>query len=970
VSFATAPQSVFPAISLARVEVFADAGDLVPEQVRTSVADPLEAAFASIPGVRTTRSYSAQGKLEIELDFEPRSDVREDLRNVQAAIAEIRSRLPIERVTSLIEGPEMEPVVSYALRAPSTRQAELRKLVEAALLPVFTGTPGLARVSAFGGPRIAFDVDLDPGKLRAIGDNPADIASLIAAANQPQTAGTIVRGQERLLVVPAELPQDAGSLGALVVPNRRGSGNVALSRLGQVRVAEEPTNEQASFDATHAVILNAYPDLSADAVKLKREVDQRLPQLLRVLPPDTEVTPAWDQTRLIIASQTGLRDEIAAGALIALGIIYLFLRNRALTLVAAVILPLAVVLTVLALVGGGLSLNLMTLGGLAIAIGLVIDEAIVVIEAIARESAANDGVDTGTAIGRAVRRIARPLVTATAANVVVFLPLSFLSGIPGFFFRALSITLALALVISTALALFVAPFLAGAFGGGAAEPARAPIFENAYVPLLRWSLRRARIVVVAAFGVLALTIVLLVRVPTDFLPQVDEGQFEIKYALPAGMSLDAADALATHIERVVLADPAVAHEARLSGVDTNGYLPTPPDAGTIRVTLKPGAPPFDVIADRLRRGIDNVNPYVALEVHQLLEDQVNDLSGAPEPIQITVRGPKQRVLNAIAGRIADHISDLRGVVDAFDGVIYEARAVTAVPRSGDATGAAFAGDLRARDGGLVATQLRVAGVWVPVVVRLTDRTPLDRIAALGPPRLITQVEEENGARIVRVTAGIENADLSTVIGRIRHQISYDVAHLPRGYSIEIGGAVASQRAAFREFAFVLGAAVVLVFAVLLLAFDSFRLPLVILAAIPLSPIGVVCALLLTRTPLNVSSFMGMLLLVGVVVRNGILLVDGANRRRREGLQTDAALEGAARERLRPILITTFAALGALLPLAIGIGAGAEMARPLAVAVAGGMLTATAFTLILIPVLYASATKASSAEAMRARGAEA
>jgi len=261
-------------------------------------------------------------------------------------------------------------------------------------------------------------------------------------------------------------------------------------------------------------------------------------------------------------------------------------------------------------------------------------------------------------------------------------------------------------------------------------------------------------------------------------------------------------------------------------------------------------------------------------------------------------------------------------------------------------------------------------VWVPVVVRLTDRTPLDRIAALGPPRLITQVEEENGARIVRVTAGIENADLSTVIGRIRHQISYDVAHLPRGYSIEIGGAVASQRAAFREFAFVLGAAVVLVFAVLLLAFDSFRLPLVILAAIPLSPIGVVCALLLTRTPLNVSSFMGMLLLVGVVVRNGILLVDGANRRRREGLQTDAALEGAARERLRPILITTFAALGALLPLAIGIGAGAEMARPLAVAVAGGMLTATAFTLILIPVLYASATKASSAEAMRARGAEA
>ena len=218
------------------------------------------------------------------------------------------------------------------------------------------------------------------------------------------------------------------------------------------------------------------------------------------------------------------------------------------------------------------------------------------------------------------------------------------------------------------------------------------------------------------------------------------------------------------------------------------------------------------------------------------------------------------------------------------------------------------------------------------------------------------MQEENGARIVRVTAGIENADLSTVIERIRHQISYDVDHLPRGYSIDIGGAVEEQRAAFREFAFVLGTAVVLVFAVLVLAFNSFRLPLVILAAIPLSGIGVACALWLTHTPINVSSFMGMLLLVGIVVRNGILLVDGANRRRLEGQGAGEALERAARERLRPILMTTFAALGALLPLAIGIGAGSEMARPLAVAVAGGLLTATAFTLILIPVLYASVTR--------------
>jgi multidrug efflux pump subunit AcrB len=868
-------------------------------------------------------------------------------------IAEVRDGLPVDRIQTLIEGPNMEPVVSYAIRTRSESQSELRKSVEGALLRVFTGTPGLARVAVFGGPRVAFDVELDTPKLRAIGSSAFEVANAIAAAARPRPAGRIVRGQERLLVAPPGPPSDFGSLAALAIPARVRSGSVPLSSLGAVRVRDEPTDEQASFDAVHGVILNAYPDVSADAVALKREVEQRLPQLLRALPHDTDVSTAWDQTRLIVASQDGLRDEMLAGALIALAIIYFFLRDRALTLVAAAILPLSIVLTALVLVRSGLSLNLMTLGGLAIAIGLVIDEVIVVVEAVAREVDAGNASEMPVSIDRAVRKIARPLVTATAANVVVFLPLGFLSGIPGFFFRALSITLGVALVVSIVLSLFVAPLLARTFGAGAARRNAAPLaLEDAYVRVLDWSVGHPWIVYGVAIGIFALTAFVLVALPTDFLPSVDEGQFEIKYALPAGMSLDAADAVATDMERAVLADAAVAHEARLSGVDTNGYLATPPDAGTIRVILKPGAPAFDTIADRLRRALLQVDPDVSLEVHQLLEDQINDLSGAPEPIQLTLRGPRQSVLTGIATRIGDHISDVLGVEDAFDGVNYEARTIAARPLPGASdTGEAFASDLRARAGGIVATQLRVADAWLPVVVRLSDRTPLDRFALLGPPELVTQVQEENGERVVRVTADIENANLSTVIERIRHQISYDIRHLPRGYSIDIGGTVESQRAAFREFASVLAVAVLLVFGVLVFAFNSFRLPLVILAAIPLSPIGVACALYLTRTPINVSSFMGMLLLVGIVVRNGILLVEGANRRVREGASPIDAMERAATERLRPIAMTTFATLGALAPLALGFGAGSELERPLAIAVIGGIVTSTALTLAIVPLLY-------------------
>jgi multidrug efflux pump subunit AcrB len=949
-AYLRAPRSIFPAISLARVEIFADAGDLAPEQVRSAVADPLEAALANVPEVRATRSYSDQGKLEVELDFDPKSDVRRDLDNVRATVAEVRDRLPLTNVAVLVEGPEMEPVISYAIASATTAQSTLLGDVESAVPSIFTGTHGLGRVTVFGGPRDAYEVQLDARKLVAAGLSARDVANAIASANVPRTAGSIVRGQERLLVVPGERPRDFGSLAAVAIGTKRGA--MRLDSLGSVRVRAEPTGEQASFDGTHAVVLNAYPTTTSDAVALVADVAARLPQLTRALPPGTRITPYWDQTRLIRASQDGLRDEIFAGALIALAIIYLFLRDRALTLVAALVLPIALALTVLVLVSGGLTLNLMTLGGLAIAIGLIIDEAIVVIEAVARETAEHPERLARDNVASAVRRIARPLLAATAANVVVFIPLAYLSGIPGFFFRALSITLAVALLVSIALSLVVAPALALALGAHGARTASLGL-ERRYVRVLRWTLRHPLVIYAAAAGIVVLTAWLLVTRPTDFLPNVDEGQFEIKFALPAGMSADASDALATQLERVVLADASVAHEGRLLGVDTNGYLATAPDSGTIRVVLKPHADSFERVAARLRLAIANVNSYIYVEIHQLLEDQIDDLSGAPEPVQITVRGRSQRVLTKIAYHIADDIDDVRGIVDAFDGVIWQARTVRALPLPGaPADPQAFADDLRARVAGIVATEIDTGVRPLPVVVRIAGASPLERHAVLGQPEFASEVQEENGERIDRVTAGIENASLSTVIARVTQHLTYQLAHVPRGYSIEIGGTIAQQRAAFAEFGAILGVAVVLVFGVLLLTFNSFRPPLVVLAAVALAPLGVGLALVATRTALNVSSFMGMLLLVGIVVRNGILIVDAANRRRAEGRSPAEALEGAALERLRPILMTTFAALGALAPLALGLGAGSELARPLAVAVIGGLGTATAFTLILIPVLYA------------------
>ncbi len=947
-----APQSILPAITLTRVEVFADAPKRPSEEVLRTIGRPLEVATATLPHLTTTRSYSDPGAFELELDFATSSDSSEDLRNVQAALEPLRERFAGTRLTALIEGPSMEPVVTYALTATSLDPSALRRRVDAEIVPLFLGTPGLARDAVFSGPRETYTVALDPARLTAAGLTARTVASAIAEADEKRAAGAIELPRERLTVVAGAPLRTANDLAAVRIAGGRGTSTIPLGSIAHIERRAAPTGEEASFDGRPAVLLNAYALDSADAVAVARSVAERIARLRARLPADVQATIAWDQTRLIEASSDALRREMLVGALIALACLFWFLRDRALALVGAAALVVAIAITLLILLRTGATLNLMTLGGLAIAIGLIIDEAIVVIESIATSLEEAGPQDRIAAIRGGVRRVAKPLLASTAANVVVFVPLGLLSGVPGFFFRALSITLVVALVVSIAVSLGLAPILAQLWGVRARASAGARSGERVYLRLLSIALAQPVAVMAGATLVVALSVVLLVRLPSDFLPALEEGQFEIKYSLAPGTATATAHDDFAAIEAAVLADPAVLHEARLSGVDTNGFNATPPDAGTIRVTMRPGRDGFDAVADRLRVAIERAAPYVAVEVHQLIEDEINDLSGAPEPIQLTVRGPSQKRLVRIASGLADAIDDLRGVADTFDGVIYEPRVARALPAAGPTDSApAFADAVQAQLDGIVATTLDENGSAIPVVVRLAPTHGSSATFHLGPPQLVTTVQEENGARVVRVTAQIEHADLSTTMARVRHAIDFSIAHLPPGYSIDIGGAIAAQRAAFIEFAVIFGLALLLVFTVLLATFNSVRQALIVLAAVPLAPIGVAVALTVTGTPINVASFMGVLLLVGIVVRNGILLVESANARVAAGSSRAEAMERSAAERLRPILMTTVATLAALAPLALGFGAGAEMERPLAVAVIGGIVTATVLTLLVVPVLY-------------------
>lgn len=972
-AYATTPASIFPNMSFSRIDVVADAGNLPPDQVRVAVAAPLQRAFLGLPSVTRVQTTSSQGSAELIVTFDPKTDVRFDLQYVNQAISQTRSTMPADtNVDAVIINPNQEPVITYALVAQNMSQTVLRELAQQSLLPQFYGVPGLARILLVGGPDREFHVTLDPGALAAHGLTAENVANALADANTVNALGIKQQFYQRNVILLTAGIQDAAAISRIVVPDPN-HAPVTIGDLGSVTLGVAPSTTAVSYDARHAVALNFFGLPGADQVRMADAIKAKMRSIEAHLPAGVTAHRYWDQTDLVVESQKSLRDAILLGAVLAILVILLFLRNLRVTLVAAIIIPIAMAITLLFVHVSGETLNLMSVGGLAVAVGLIIDDAIVVVENIARNMHQFPRMRKYDVIVLSMSELAAPMAASTLTTVVVFVPLLLLSGVTGFFFRALALTLGSALIVSLALALLVTPLITSALVRESDEHGKetgviARILSH-YEPFLRWTLSNRAIVYGASVGVLLLTVLLMSRLPSDFLPRMNEGQFEVQYTMPVGTTLQASDAAAVTMERIAMQDPAVATVGRLTGMDTNGFSPAQVRTGTIRMRQRAGAS-YEEVSDRLRAAFSAAVPSAQLDFHQILEDMINDMSGSRSPIEITLAGPDQQTLVSLATTISDKISNVKGLTDAFSGVSYDDPTLQIRPDQQrlaalNMTSAQLGTALTASAQGDVATSVPGTLNQIPVRVSVAGSqaelgnsllsTPagavsLGSVAQVQPNRLSTDITEINGQRVMLITANYGGANLSSVIGGVQKVLR--ASALPPGYTATIGGAYEAQQQSFREFLMVIGLAIALVYFVMLATFKSYRLPLVILTAIPLALIGVALGLFLTGTPFNVSSFMGLLLLVGLIVKNGILLIDVANRRREEGASVHDALVAAGRTRLRPIVMTTVAAIGGLLPLALGLGAGSAMEQPLAIAVIGGLSTATAFTLVVIPVLYA------------------
>jgi multidrug efflux pump subunit AcrB len=867
--------------------------------------------------------------------------------------------------------PSSFPVLTVSVEGALPPE-QLRDVARYQVRPALSRVAGVGPITVTAGEVREVEVEIDPARAEAAGLTADGIATRLAESNTFATVGRADIAYRRYAVVVSGVVSAMAKLGEFVV----GGSERAPVRLADVAKIEEghadPRLLVRSPRGASAVV-NVARRIGGDVVALDAGLRASLDELRKEVPTGVVLTPVYEQATLIGDATAAVRDAILVGAFLSAIVMLFFLRSPRATLVAALAIPasLAAACSVIYVAGG--SLNLMSLGGLAIAVGLVIDDAVVVVEAIHRALAT--GMTPREAAAAGTSELAGPVISSTLTTVVVFAPLGFLSGVVGAFFSALSIALAAAVILSLIIALTVIPMLSAALLSPSGDHSREP-FVGRYVPLLRRALRRRRLVIIVGALVAAAGLAGATRIESGFIPEMDEGSFVLDFYTPIGTSLGEADRLTHEIDQVLAHDDAVETFSRRLGAELGPPAATDASRGDYIVRLKSGKRDgIEEVMERVRKQLASVVPGVRIELIQVLQDMLGDLEGNPEPIEVKLFGDDETELRRQALRVAEAIGDIHGFVDLYNGQVAcspERRIDVdklAAGRLGLTTDA-IAAQLRADLLGVEAAPMPEHDRLVPVRVRWNDRArfdpdALDRVRLRTPAgglvplggvaRIVdgcssSEVTRENQRLMVPVTARLEGIDLGSAVRQVEARLAK--LALPRGISVELGGQRLSQRRAFIALAEALAAAVALVLLVLVFQFGRFSSPIAILAATPIALAGGVAGLAATGTALNVSSLLGAILLVGLVVKNGILLLHRAEERVAAGATLEDALADAGAVRLRPILMTTLCTLVGLIPLALGLGAGAEMHRPLAIAVIGGLVVSTPATLFAVPALYA------------------
>lgn len=988
----TIPISVFPQTNFPRIIIKIDNGVMPVEQMQVTITRPIELAVQVVPGLETIRSNTSRGSAEVSLFFNWNADMFQTLQRVDAALAQVQQSLP---PTAQVSAQRLTfatfPILGYSLTSDTVPQTALWELATYDLKPPLHQLSGVREVQVQGGQVPEYHIVPSPAKLLAAGITPTDLLNALRTSNTITSPGLFESDHKLVLGLVSGQVHDASELAQIVVKNTAAGVPVHVGDVAEVKPSTKPVYTIVTANGKPAVLLSIMRQPSSNTVAVANEVAAKIARLRKTLPPGVNIEPFYDQSELVKNSISSVRDAILIGLVLASIILVIFLGDWGSSLVAGLVIPVTILITFVFLRVLGESFNLMTLGGLAAAVGLIIDDAIVVVENIVLHREAGEG--RALAVRNALREISTPLVFSTITPVVVFLPLVAVAGVTGSFFRALAITMTVALLTSLTLALTWTPSLSFYLLRKSARRELPPpeADDEPQQPgglmrrVLHWhkrgltlALARPVWLTFACLALVAGTWFAFQSLGSNLLPHMDEGGFILDYYMPPGSSLAETDRVLRHVGQILQSTPEVTHISRRTGLQLGEAAVTEANTGDFTVKLTSHrSRGIDAIMDDVRQKINNAEPELNIEVTQILQDNIGDLSNAPEPIRVELYADDPVLLNKLGEQVGAAIEKVPGVVDVLNGVenTISGPATLFQVNPAVASRLGFTPEEVATDATAVIEGVPADAPLIrdgrPYTIRVryddSHRNSLDAIkntllnsasgktATLGalatviqlPPQ--NEIHEENLQREVVVTGDLEGSDLGSTVKRVKQVI--DGLHLPPNVRVVYGGTYQEQQKSFHDLLRVLLLALVLVFGVLLAEFRNFSAPIAILASSVLSTAGVVFALLFTGIDFNVASFMGLIMVIGIVAKNGILLLDADEQYRASGMSHYDSMLQAAQRRLRPILMTALAAVLGMAPLAFALGSGSQMLQPLAVAVIGGILISMVLSLIVTPAAY-------------------
>ena len=970
--------SLFPEITFPKIKIIADASLQPVDKMMISVTRPLENAIKQIPDLKSIRSITSRGSCEISAYINWNADVDLSQQHIEARIGEIRNTLPPDlSITVEKMNPSILPVMGYTLESHNRSPIELKQLAVYTIKPFLSQVEGVSSVRIIGGKTKEYWLLMDAAKMSSLGVTPDAISTALNATNFIKSNGFLADYRFMYLTITDASVRSKDDLQNIIIKND-GKRIIYLKDITDIQIREGVEYTKINANGHDGILVAIIKQPNTNLVALSETMEKKIGELKTILPKDVTIQPYYIQADFVKESIKSVSDSLWIGLLLAIIVAIIFLRSFKASTTILITIPITLGLTLIVLYAIGYTFNIMTLGAIAAAIGLIIDDAIVVVEQIHRTREEHPKESNSTVVKAAIQYLFPAMVGSSISTIVIFIPFILMSGVAGAYFKVMTDTMIITLLCSFFVTWIGLPVVYLVLSKKKKQTIKTASAKQKIVQVKnqRWVsffIQKPYLSYLIII-ILGLSIYfILPKLETGFLPEMDEGSIVLDYASPPGTSLDETDRMLREAEKIITSIPEVEAYSRRTGTQM-GFFITEPNTGDYLIQLKTKRKKTtDEVIDDIRQKIEATQPALRIDFGQVIGDMLGDLMSSVQPIEVKIYGDNAKKLQEISKKISEIVTQVNGTADVFDGIVIAGPSVTIEP---DYTKLAQFGITPANlqsqlqnssEGNIVGNifeneQVNTVRLLYPGSrkISIADLKSLQLFLPNGKLKPIAElanvkinsgdaeIERQNLQTMGVVTARLDNRDLGSVIKEIQQKIKSSII-LPQGYHIEYGGAYAEQQQSFKELLLILISASLLVFGVILFLFKEFKVALLILVIAVLGISGSYLALYLTRTALNVGSYTGLIMIVGIIGENAIFTFLQFRESLREKSVDDSIIYSIS-TRLRPKLMTALGAIIALSPLAMGIGTGAQLHQPLAIAVIGGFIIALPLLLIVLPTM--------------------